>query len=242
MAPRALVSPEHSLAIYWSPKAGCSTTAQIFLSLLGLYRDDGSVIEQRDEYCEKLLQEYVNNTTTEYRSLLCNQDDIFYKNYIKLQVVRNPYSRVVTSFLRYLELFIPKQLSFNQYLEGIQKGLILEHHMLPQFMTNQINHILHLENLEEDLAWFNEHYGYSIPYKKYPKESYNKIINLDISEYYGDKILSFTKNGLPFFINKNKVQYYIPSYKYFYNTYTKQLVENIYMKDISFFRYKFPYD
>lgn len=245
--PRVLVNSDRSIAIYWSPRAGCSTAAKIFLQYIGQYDYNNCVyqIEHRDLYSNNLEKQYSNTDPSEeaiIRPLLCNQIDIFYKNYLRLQIVRNPYSRVISSFMKYLTITIPRQMTFEEYLINIKNDHNFEHHMLQQFMTDELDDIIYLENLETEIKRVNIKYNINLPYIKNGKlESYSNIFINKNFIYYGDKYLGFSKNYIPYYIDDNNIIYGIPSYRYFYNEYTKNLVSEIYQKDIEFFNYSYPY-
>lgn len=235
--PRALADEQHKIAIYWSPKAGCSTVAKIFLLLIGKYQNDIPVIKQRFEYIENTYAK-CNGSLIK----ICNCSDEFYADYLKLQIVRNPYARAIGSFLKYLMVNAPKQLSFENYLTQIYMGKLIEHHMLPQYMTNKIDHILRLENLSDDINYINSIYNISLPYAFYDKESYKTYIKPEIQCNYSSLELGMTPGNIPYTINSNFcIVRGIPSYQYFYNDITINLVTEIYQKDIEYFKYTYPF-
>jgi len=242
--PRALASPSKKLVAYWTPKAGCSLMAKMFLIYIGNYDNHLSPIYQRDLYTQQQLK---NHNERQY---LCNQNDSFYEDYVKIQMVRNPYDRAVASFIKYLHIAKNRiTLSFQSYLELILFGnsvidpsekTFIEHHFLPQYMTSKLDHVIKMENITQDLYELHKKYDILLKYTAQEVEpSYQtQFYNPEITHKCSCEQFRFTDNGLQ---NMNSKQIGVPRYELFYNQYCKNMVGKIYAKDIEYFDYDFPY-
>lgn len=250
--PRVLPDPKNKLSLYWSPKAGCSIIARMFLIHMELYDHNRSCIRQRDEYTKNIKKTYKDRA--DFLSHMPNQDEQFYKNFLKIQLVRNPYSRAISSFIKYLHQAEDNlTLSFQSFLELIIIGnstrwghtsrSFLEHHFLPQYMVN-CDFVIKIENIVDDLALLKQKHGFDLDYNdKEVEPSYQsgKYTIKDSVIWCATAPFRFTakSHGL---INMQDLSVGIPEYKLFYNQYCKDMVEQIYGKDIDFFGYDFPFD
>lgn len=244
-APRCLTNREKKIVMYWSPKAGCSTLAKIFFSYIGVEYDKTNPIITRDNYC------YGLRSSVEDRKYWCNQELCFYDDCFKLQLVRNPYTRAVASFLKFLNLSADKiSMSFQIYLETIisanslVESAFIEHHMVPQYMidTKNLNYILKLENLQEDIDILYSKYNISLVYQQDKEESYTKYRNTNINYNVSNLLYRYIKEPHNSFYAAQNKTFGIPEYYYFYNKYCKKMVEQIYGEDIEIFEYCFPYN
>jgi hypothetical protein len=245
--PRVMANADKKIAMYWSGKAGCSTLAKIFFTYIDMPYDENNPIDTRDDYSR-----YVKSAT-DNRSYWCNQDLSFYSDYFRLQLVRNPYSRAISAFLKFLHMNEDKiSMSFQMYLETIiavnslggNDNILLEHHMLPQYMINldQLNYVLKLESLKKDIDCLYKQYNISLFYKENKDESYNKYIKPNINYSAANVVYRFIGNNNSNFFSITHKIFGIPEYKYFYNRYCKNMVDYIYGLDIETFEYSFPYD
>jgi hypothetical protein len=235
-SPRVLVNKDKNIAFYWSPKAGCSVVAKIFLKYINYYNNDNNpVIEQRDSY----ITQQINSTTN-----ICdrsNQNNLCYKNYFKIQMVRNPYTRAISSYLKYLHIYRNISLSFHKYLELILTKTMKEHHIWPQYLIppTSLDYIIRFENMESDIldlcSKHNICFEYSTEpvepsYTRFTNDTTNNCANIDY-RFIDDNIIINSINNITG----------IPPYYLFYNTDCKLLVEQIYGYDIEIFKYEFPY-
>jgi hypothetical protein len=250
--PRVLPDPKNKLAMYWSPKAGCSIIARMFLIHINSYDHNRSCIKQRDEYTKNIKQTHKDKA--DFLSHMPNQDKQFYKNFFNIQLVRNPYSRAVSSFIKYLHQAQNNlTLSFQSFLEliiignstrwGRKSRSFLEHHFLPQYMID-CDFIIKIENIVDDLALLKKTHGLDLDYNDNevePSYQSGKYTTKDSDTSCSVAPFRFTSehNGL---INMQDLSVGIPEYKLFYNQYCKDMVEKIYGKDIDFFNYDFPFD
>jgi len=234
--PRVITNQTKNIAFYWSPKAGCSIVAKIFLKYLNLYNDKEPVILQRDAY---IAQKALRAKTVCDK---CNQGNICYKNYFKIQMVRNPYSRAISSYLKYLHINTDElSLSFETYLELILTKTMKEHHMWPQYLIDieSLDYIIRFENISQDIQNLCNQHNICFEYSTQPVEpSYTRFVNnhnyncatIPYKFIHSNKLINTTDNTIG-----------IPEYNFFYNERCKKLVETLYGYDIEIFKYSFPY-
>lgn len=153
---RVLVSPKNKLMVFWSPKAGCSTVANIFLSHEGF-----SVLP--DEWIHKARSRYEAEVHPNRIP-----DDV--SGYRKIQFVRSPRERSVSSFFLNLEhhfggshnLAQAKE-SFLRFLDEVARDQVTcprcRFHSRPQFMTEELDMVVKIERLEEGINEANERFG-----------------------------------------------------------------------------------
>lgn len=175
---RALVSQKNKLIFLWSPKAGCSTAARIFLSHEGFpFRHDEWIHKARERYEAEVHPSRMPENPGLYR---------------KIQFVRNPFQRSVSSFLLSLEhhaseghhnLQQSKEM-FTRFLESVRDGSVqcphCAFHALGQFMTEDVDMLVRIENIDEDIRRVNESFGLNLDSAKTVEQhSYRKRIMLN---------------------------------------------------------------
>lgn len=235
--PRVLVHHNPGVAFYWSPKSGCSVVAKMFLEYTSFIQPDVPIIRQRELYCKHI------ETTYKDKTYWCNQHVSVYNNYLKLQLVRNPYSRAISSYIKFLDMYKNNiALSFQSYLQLILTGKLLEHHMLPQYMIdkNLIDYILKLENIAQDVHYICNQYNVCFNYTTEQVElTYTRFHANNMHDNCSSTVFKIDNTGRIW--NTYRQMYGMPEYKYFYNSYCKKMVEDIYGYDIEIFNYSFPY-
>ena len=160
------------------------------------------------------------------RKNLISKEVLLNSKHLKLKFVRNPYARVVSS---YLHLSI-NNLSFYQFLLKLLNNkyeynihYASQHHLLEK-QQKIYNEIIKIENIESEIERINKKYNINLEYDSI--SNHHSIKKLDEKKYVGYIKYSDIKNT--------------PSYRYFYDDERiKQLVYNIYKIDIILYNYTF---
>jgi hypothetical protein len=156
-------------------------------------------------------------------------------------MIRNPYSRAISSYLKYLHIYQNISLSFQKYLELILTKTMKEHHIWPQYLISptSLDYIIRFENMESDILTLCSKYNICFEYSTEPVEpSYTRFTNDTISNCANIEYMFIDSNTI---VNKTNGIVGIPQYHLFYNSHWKLLVEQIYGYDIEIFNYEFPY-
>lgn len=171
---RVLVSERNKLCLFWSPKAGCSTATKIFLEHEGFAFDkDIWIHKERERY-----QREIHPAKLPFHP----------GSFKKIQFTRNPYQRSVCSYLLNLEHHRKSdKISFSK--SGLENFLLLkargeikcrhcEFHSCAQFMTDEIDMVVRIENLEQDIPRANQLFGLNLnPQIQYHPHSFRKKID-----------------------------------------------------------------
>lgn len=215
----------YKFIIDWTPKAGCTVICKIFFDYMDELNKALNYSSWIHDYREKYY--YANYGRVNNNQLLSN-------NFIKIKFVRNPYSRAVSSYIhvmktRLKKLFNNEDMSFYTFLLYLkQKKYPNNSHYCLQNIdleknNNIFNHIIKIENLEEEINNLNKLYNLNLNYD-YTSTHHIKKINkkIDVSDV---KFSQITE---------------IPNYNNFYSKKTKDLVDEIYKPDI--IRYNYTFD
>ena len=229
---RILRSDTKKLIIFWSEKSGCCTATAMFFKYIGYRYDNNRFIQlSRSEYQDE----------TGFYDMPEN-----YENYIIFQIVRNSYSRAVSSYLvsrtRSIDYYnqlnnndyfvspVANNLSFIEFLQTIlqQKTSDLpvdSHYDIQTMKDSHIpisqNNIVYLETYKKDIKKINKKYNINLDSK----------VRYDIHSHYS--IFSTYQ----FLYHTEPPQYK----KFFKDPKAKNLVEHIYNIDIENFKFKYPY-
>jgi hypothetical protein len=241
-----MVDVNRKILMEFSPKAGCTAAVTMFLNHMGFVQNEIYSVWPhlfREEYFYK-------------RCGFANPCMYESPDWYRFKVVRNPYDRAVSSYIHVMkhevlrEMLIPAaqkdSLTYEQFLEILHKlpytkmqGLLGAHvgyQSQPyerKFWKSKnesaaiFHHIVHIEQIEEDLA----------------------ILNNQTNSHFqqGDKGVHVTtrSNETNHFVGNvswHLLQDHIPiDYGRFYNQRTKELATNIFIWDISMYKYKFPF-
>jgi hypothetical protein len=168
---RVLVSPTKKLCLFWSPKAGCSTAAAIFFTYCDFdYSNFRWIHNARERVYEKKV----------HPSRI--PDD--FHTYLRLQVVRDPYKRAMSSFLHYATFCLNRDAPdldqapglFLDFLTRVRDGRLDsvsgEFHATGQYMTDDVDAVLKLETLDADIRVVNERFGVSLRCLRYSPHSF----------------------------------------------------------------------
>jgi hypothetical protein len=231
-----LICDNNKLIFQTSEKSNCTAIAKIFFHTLGLL--------------EEALQYHIWIHKYEQEIYIPNHLPIGSKNYssyLKLNFVRNPFTRAVSSFLHCMKAAYnnptlwKKQfhnLSFEEFLIFFQNGDLQNeyaiNHANPQYNPNYYNDFqtIKIENLETEIQNINKKYQKNFRMDFTSHHFHNNYVN-NKSEH------SFCGNIKYFDIKKLMHLSNLPPYHFFYNERTKQLVTSIYKDDLENFHYSF---
>lgn len=170
---RVLVSEKNKLCLFWSPKAGCSTAAKIFLEHEKfVFNRDIWIHKERERYQREICPAKLPTNPASFR---------------RIQFTRDPYQRSVCSYLLNLEhhrkadSISCSKSGLRDFLRRKMLGEIkcrhCEFHSCGQFMTDEIDMIIRIENLEEDILRANQSFGLELdPQIQYHPHSFRKKI------------------------------------------------------------------
>ena len=231
MLNNALVNHLHQFILFWNGKCACTTIKKFFIKSVD--DQEGLNIKERDLHIY-IMKYYLKNEE--------NQEE-FLKQYKKIIVVRNPYSRLVSFFTNKFiinkepvivdkrkKAINPKDYNFEDLVKMVVEtpAEFLEHHIAPQS--------LELENIK-----FNS----IIKMEKMSTEMKNELLkhNIDINFNFGQKLgghdTKYTEKKYSCFkINAGQFDLNnIPNYKLFYNKELAKLIQEYYINDFKKFHY-----
>lgn len=214
---RSLISEEKKLVLLWTPKAGCTTTKNIFYNYIGIEVPENNKFIVNDI-------EWIEEKRKQQEFLPENP-----KDYLILQFCRNPYYRAISSFLTHIEHNLRPEHhplgrcqenfpTFIDFLLAIKNQKVTcihcKYHSSIQYMTDKINDIVKIENLDDELQRINNLYTLNLTNITYKDHSYQ---------------IQITENKFP--------KIYCKPYQDYLDKDAILLIEEIYSKDIEFFRY-----
>jgi hypothetical protein len=196
---RGLISHEKKIIFLWTPKCGCTTVKYIFYNFIEFNVPSDNI----------MIVHYLKDN-------VCNQLPINYKEYLKIQFVRNPYEKCVSGFLthkqhkKFNKCKISEELNFNDFLIKIKNGSLIDcrscyFHNKSQFMTSKIDEIIKIENLFESIDLINKKYNLKLNKITYQEHSHKKNFS---------------------------------TYENFFSEDAVKIINEIYHRDIDFFNYK----
>lgn len=230
---QALLDKENKIVMDWSAKAGCTLLTHMFFRKMGILDKALAFNPWVHNYRERFYDE--NGYVT--MKILNNPD------YYKFKFVRNPYTRVVSSFfnaVHHKDKIFQKFLGdkkiedstfreFVSFLKTVNLYKCNLHYCKQKKMFEdeefKFDRVCKLENLEEEVKKINEDTGLNYVIKKIPN-NHHLIRNSDF------KLRVSDEPCLKIFAN-------IPDYKYFYDRNLVEQVYDIYKDDIEEYDYTF---
>jgi len=230
--------------LFWSQKSGCSSLAKWFFFQLNLLEEALKLHPSIHYYRENV---YFNNDHT---NKLINA--LITKEKPTIKLVRNPYTRTVSSFLHLVHYHDDsmfknlwdklnkhnKGVSFKQFLYEIQKiGTDLPSingHIAKQYMAGEeiwVQEIIKLENLSQSIANLENKYNMI----KSPINTISK--SLDHKSSFVNN--TFNEKNIPdkLFSQQDVLNRNLPKYEKFYDAETKQLCYEIFKEDFIKYNY-----
>lgn len=221
----------NKIIIDWSAKSGCTVLCKMIFDYLGISKEPDKLNLSIHKYRQNYFYQ-------KYGRVRLSQ--LLDSNIIKIKLVRNPYSRAVSSYLHIMKTYISKKyfdhqdLSFLEYLDLIKNKKVEPnpHYGLQKLAIENkrdiFNNIIKIENLNKNLYIFSQ---YGLKLKLIHSSRHHNNIKLVKNAYYGNmkysKLVKFYPNNT------------YPSYNTFYNNKTKKLVTEIYQEDITTYNYTF---
>ncbi|MCF8233850.1 MAG: sulfotransferase family protein [Bacteroidales bacterium] len=226
----------------WSPKAGCTVAVKMFFEHMGLLDKANQYSNHVHDYRQHVF--YEHNTVS--------LDDLLNPDYFSFKIVRNPYARVVSSYLHIMKhIHIPRiprlgilrikaeimgqlnlynaDISFSQFIDYLLKIDIINcnNHMAQQYRLYEDgiewNKICKLENIVMDISEVNRLAGAGFRIKG--RRSHHHIKKNDqLMEYVYDKPWSTIKNQ-------------IPRYSFFYTPDLADKVFDLFHEDLNAYQY-----
>lgn len=228
-----------NLIMLWSPKAGCTTSCIMMFKHMGL-------LDEALKY-SMWIHDYRWDVYYEKYGRI-NNNHLSSKKYFIFKVIRNPYNRIVSTYLHRFKTSSNddfRKLSFEEFIKNIKinSGFFIidnkmdydiTYHSFPQYFKDEekiIDKYVYLENIKNDIdeinTLHNTNLDINIDIELLPHHTHHIDINIcDDNKYLGN---------IPF----DQLSIIPSSYKCFYNDLTKRLVEEIYFDDFSHYNYKF---
>lgn len=217
-----LVHRKKNIVIIWSAKCASVIINKMFFEEENLLDEALQYSNWIHDYREK----YIVNTSLR-RNYLINQPKTLY-----LQFVRNPYSRVVSSYLHAMKhnLYCKSNknhkfnnINFLTFLKYLKNGNIKSniHHQKQTFFLNRNILPFRIEELGKSIKIINKRYN--LNYKIHNSSHHYEKKNIE--KYVGNLNWNDLKNNVP------------KKYFYFYNKESKELVEELYKEDFINFKY-----
>lgn len=217
-----------------TPKAMSSSGLKIYFECIGYPYDDTKHMHQ--------------TRMRSYKSSPHNPE------YTKVQIVRNPYTRVVSSYLHIVQHNLrstyQNKLGFKDFLKTLTKISpdTYDTHTIFQYANFEPDFLIRVENLKEDIDYINEktNLNFGIFVDKidpnnirFFDKSADKPIFLG-GEYVGEmmEFIRSNRNNT----KKDQKNNFMKNYQQFYDEENIKLVEQIYAKDINRFNYTYPFD
>ena len=238
-----LIDRKNKIIIDWSAKAGCTGVIEMFFRHMGILREhckesDGSL------HYGPWVHHYRENTFSKNKNNRVTEKDLMRADYFKIKFVRNPYSRVVSSYIHAMKygyenenimkiLKINKSdISFNQFVNYLQNIDIRNsniHHRLQKkryeySIPNVFNFIVKIEKMKEDIKTLNKIGNFN--FDTTDLSSIHHIKKQSIEGEVCSKPWSEIKDS-------------IPHYGRFYNADLIRKVYEVYKDDITTYKYSF---
>ena len=235
----------NKIVISWMPKSACSYVMQLLAYQLGVI--------YHSESPHTFRMEWYGRCSPELKS--CVYLD---PSWYKFKVIRNPYDRMVSSYLySMVTAFIPDKIlratipgivrrhdiSFTRFLEYaenvVAQGYKIDNHVKAQhkpweweyFLEGKptlYNKIVKIENLEQDLDEVRKATGIDYP-TSFKETPSHYAVRRNVSNFVGDVPYGRLRNKIP------------TDYGHFYNDELKERVGKLMERDLLVYNYSFPF-
>ncbi|MCM3197160.1 sulfotransferase family 2 domain-containing protein [Priestia megaterium] len=239
------------LILFWSPKSGCTSLTKWFFFQINLL--DEALAYQPFVH---VYRDEVYNNNLEH--LQCLKKTLSREEKSTIKLVRNPYTRAISSFLHVLNYDTVRGapfreslqslcrqnkgqgISFKQFLYAVKKvGTDLhsiDGHVAQQYIDGEerwVNDYVKLENFNRSILELEKNHNLlKSPIDKLSQSEHHHSVLVseggEMSECYAEKLM--TKEIL---LKGN-----LPSYDKFYDQETLELCRELYIKDFQTYNYK----
>ncbi|SDY91745.1 sulfotransferase family 2 domain-containing protein [Thermoactinomyces sp. DSM 45892] len=218
------------IILFWSPKAGCTSLNKWFFFQIGL-------LDEAISYNPWIHHFRIKYMGQENYAIWTKHIREGTKKVYKL--VRNPYTRAVSSFVYYLEnpstLKAPNPCSFKDFLLHMkqyrEKNMGLDRHLAPQYypFEQRMNiEYIYLEKFESEIRTIESKYGLlHSPLEDLCRSKHHRN-PVEVERSVAVKMFSFSD-----------LKTQMPSYQSFYTEETADLVQQIYKLDFEKYNYSF---
>jgi hypothetical protein len=227
-----LISPDNKLCLFWRPKCGCSTAVEIFFKYIGYdYSKYGWIHKARAAYQktqpkeippDSIKLQIVRNPYDRAISGFFHwvmDPNGWWKNKnpkeILLKWSKTPLGsfngqEITELMARFYQIFSNK--GQPKTVEQEFKNSFLQYHLYDdQYMTDNLDYVIKLENLNSDLKTFNQKFNFSLENSRYSPHSMKKLVGEDFHTTATSQIYSLKKN--------------------------KKIIQEAYKKDFEYFNY-----
>jgi len=231
----ALIDRERKIIMDWSPKTGCTLAVKMFFRQLGILDEALAYHSWVHEYRMHVFSKQ-HPTTLE---------DLKNPEFYKFKIVRNPYSRVVSSYIHTMRKEAMHQsikrkllrwnanISFKKFVDYLGKIDIQQcdpHYSLQKkrfesFITPCFNRIIKLEDLENEIAKQNKEKNFKFDLTGITSHHHITKDNTVHNNVANEKWL--------------KIKDKIPNYEFFYTDEIKKKVSEIYRADLEAYGYTY---
>ena len=251
--PKPLFHPDLPIVIYWSAKSGCSTITKWFFAQLDLLEEAYKYSNWIHNYRYEVFQE-----KQEYDTLLIKK--IYNREVLIVKVVRNPFSRAVSSYFavntffynnrnfdkfqneerKKIFIYLSKknsQLSaftFREFITYLQAKKRKNIHFLPQTHPSEDSKLVKIDRLIK-LENLQEDLIDIQNQLSFKKVDFDKIFKSHHHVKYKDNNNEFCGDYL--FPYKRSKDYIIPKYQNFYDQKLQDSVYELYLKDFQRYCY-----
>lgn len=242
-SPRPLLDNKICVGIFWTLKSGCTFITKWFFYQIGHYKaaeDYYNVHYYRDHV-------YYNSNLYQHSRTAYEQNNKIFRT---IKIVRNPYSRAVSSYFQLISMLSKENESALSFIQDLPKNkitfdvfvnLLMEKdiytcnkhwrsqvHPLERIKAIKIDHIIDLSDAEKTLKEIEKAMGLKESKLGDLKKSnhHSKILPKQKNEYVGNKVF-----GIGDFLHR-------PSYKYFYDEELCKKIEDIYKIDFETYGYE----